>query len=189
MALLFILTINSKAYSQDGEQYLGQIVWVPYNFAPAGWLPCNGQLLPIQQYSALFSLLGTQYGGNGTSNFALPDLQGRTLIGSGSGPGLTAQNNGEKSGVPTVTLNTSQLPAHNHNMNAVSSAGNQNLPIGNLPANTGVADAEYSTVAANTTMNPLMIQIAGQNQPHNNMQPYLGMKCIIAMQGVYPPRP
>lgn len=189
MAAMFALTINSKTYAQDGSQYLGQLAWVTFNYTPAGWLPCNGQLLPIAQYSALFSLLGTQYGGNGSSNFALPDLQGRTIIGSGSGPGLTSYVNGEKSGQATVTLDTSQLPAHNHTVNAVTLAGNQNLPGGNLPANTGAADTEYSTGAADTNMSPLMIQPVGQSQPHDNMQPYIGMKCIIATQGVYPQRP
>ena len=187
--LMFMIVINSKLSAQDGSQYVGQIAWVSFTFVPTGWAECNGALLPIQQNTALFALLGTQYGGNGTTNFALPDLRGRTLIGSGDGPGLTPQSNGEMTGENQTTLNILNLPSHNHSVKAVKAVGNKNMPGGNLPANTGDEDQEYSTATPDTTFSAQAIQPSGSGQAHNNMQPYGTLKCIIALNGVFPQRP
>jgi len=186
--MLTTLLTGTKSLAQI-EPFLGQIVLVPYNFAPVGWLKCEGQILPINQNMALFSLLGTTYGGNGTTTFALPDLRGRVPMSEGTGPGLTTRTLGEMGGSETNTLTISQMPAHNHTVNAVSSEGNQNVPTGNLPADTKGLDKEYSSTGANTTMSPQMIGVTGGNQPVNNVQPYLTMTYIIATQGIFPSHP
>ncbi|MBU8883156.1 tail fiber protein [Kaistella sp. DKR-2] len=185
-AVLFLSVTNLKA--QGSEPFLGQIAFVPYNFAPRNWAECNGQLMSIAQNTALFSLLGTQYGGNGQTNFALPDMRGRVLIGDGSGPGLSPYTMGETGGEESHTLTINEMPAHNHQVNAVTAEGNQNIPTASLPANTKALDKEYSNAAANTQMSPLMINPAGGSQPHENRQPYLVLKCIIALQGIFPSR-
>ena len=179
-------TISLKA--QAADPFLGQIAFVPYNFAPKNWAECNGQLLPISQNTALFSLLGTTYGGNGQTTFALPDMRGRRIVDDGQGPGLQDYTIGEMGGQENVTLNTSQIPAHNHEISAVTSEGNDASPTGNLPANTKTLDKEYSNSAANTTMKNTMVGNTGGNQPHENRSPFLVLKCIIALQGVYPSR-
>lgn len=189
--IFLILTIiglgTSKLKAQD-PPLLGQIAYVPYNFVPRGWASCSGQLMSISQYSALFSLLGTTYGGNGQTTFALPDARGRVLLGEGmSNTGVYYQS-GEKGGSENVTLMPAQMPAHNHNISATTLAGNQNVPSNAIHADTNAADPEYSSAVANTTMNPNMIAMTGGNQPHNNIQPYLVLKCIIAIQGVFPSR-
>lgn len=153
------------------------------------WARCDGQLLPIAQNTALFSLLGTQFGGNGTTTFALPDLRGRVPMGDGSGTGLTPTVVGQLKGTETNTLSTAQMPIHNHTVNAVTSEGNQNTPTGNLPADTKLLDKEYSNAATNTTMNATMIGNAGGSQPVNNMQPTITLMYIIATQGIYPSHP
>jgi len=185
-AVLFLSVANLKA--QATEPFLGQIAFVPYNFAPRNWAECNGQLMSIAQNTALFSLLGTQYGGNGQTNFALPDMRGRVLIGDGSGPGLSPYTMGETGGEESHTLTINEMPAHNHQVNAVTAEGNQNIPTASLPANTKALDKEYSNAAANTQMSPLMINPSGGSQPHENRQPYLVLKCIIALQGIFPSR-
>lgn len=185
-AVLFLSVTHFKA--QASEPFLGQIAFVPYNFAPKNWAECNGQLMPIAQNAALFSLLGTQYGGNGVNNFALPDMRGRVLIGDGNGPGLSSYTMGQTGGEESHTLTINEMPAHNHQVNAVTAEGNQNLPTASLPANTKALDKEYSNAAANTQMSPLMINPSGGNQAHENRQPYLVLKCIIALQGIYPSR-
>ncbi|KPE49569.1 phage tail protein [Chryseobacterium indologenes] len=168
------------------EPYLGQIIFVPYNRVPNGWAECNGQLLPISQNAALFSLLGTTFGGNGVTNFALPDMRGRSMIGQGQGPGLSNYVVGENGGTESVTLLSSQMPAHSHTINAVTSEGNENSPAGNLPADTKLLDKEYSSANANTTMKASMVNPAGGSQPHENRSPFLAIRCLIALQGVYP---
>lgn len=177
-------TATLKAQS---EPFLGQIAFVPYNRAPNGWADCNGQLLSIAQNQALFSLLGTTYGGNGTTNFALPDMRGRVLVSQGQGPGIS-QNYliGEIGGTETVTLTQQQMPVHSHTVNAVTAEGNQNTPTGNLPADTKLLDKEYSDTTANTTMKATMVNPAGGSQPHENRPPFVTMRCIIALQGIYP---
>lgn len=172
-----------KAQSQP---FLGQIAFVPYNFAPKGWAPCNGQLLPIMQNTALFSLLGTTYGGNGQTTFALPDMRGRAIVHEGQGAGLTTRTLGEQGGTENVTLTINQIPAHTHQVTAVTAEGNNASPTGNIPANTKSLDKEYSSATADTTMGATMIAPTGGNQPHPNMSPFLTLKCIIALEGIFP---
>ncbi|MFP8892976.1 MULTISPECIES: phage tail protein [Chryseobacterium] len=173
--------------AQASEPFLGQIAFVPYNFAPKYWAECNGQLLPIAQNQALFSLLGTTYGGNGVTTFALPDMRGRVLVHNGQAPGgPTMYTMGETGGTESVTLLVTQMPAHNHTVNAVTTEGNQNSPTNNLPADTKTLDKEYSDAAANTTMKNTMVGSTGGSQPHENRPPFITLKCIIALAGVYP---
>ena len=161
------------------------------NFAPTGWAQCNGQLLPISQNTALFSLLGTFYGGDGKSTFALPDFQGRGSMHEGQGLGLSQRFLGEMSGVETVTLLISEIPAHSHTFGrALNANGGSQTPEGNVwaqaPAGRGAA-ANYATPATGT-VNPNCMPVAGGSLPHNNLQPYLTLNFCIALQGVFPPR-
>jgi len=184
--LLFSGAFTSTLKAQI-DPYLGQIIFVPYNRVPNGWAECNGQLLPINQNAALFSLLGTTFGGDGINNFALPDMRGRAPISQGIMPG--SPNNyvvGQNGGSESVTLTAQQMPSHSHTVNAVTSEGNQNIPTNSLPADTKLLDKEYSDANANTTMKATMINPAGGNQPHENRSPFLTMRCIIATQGIYP---
>ena|SRR5256885_3335254 len=161
------------------------------NFAPRGWAMCNGQILPISQNTALFSLLGTTYGGNGQSTFALPDLQGSAPMQQGQGPGLSLYDLGQLGGEQTVTLLQSEIPVHNH---VVKGTGNDGV---NFPPTNGVwavpgADrglSQYANAGNNTLMGPTAYSIAGGSLPHNNMPPYLCLTFIIALQGVFPARP
>lgn len=185
---LFAILSMGKANAQQVEVFLGEIRMFAGNFAPTGWAFCQGQLLPIAQNTALFSLLGTTYGGDGRTTFALPDLRGRVPVGFGQGPGLSYKDLGQQFGTETVTLTTAQMPAHSHTVNAVTSEGNQNLPTNSLPANTKTLDKEYSDAASNTTMKSGMIGITGSSQPVNISQPSLGVNFIIALQGIFPSR-
>lgn len=187
--MFFSLLSNVKVNAQ-AEPFIGQLALVPYNFAPRGWALCNGQILSIAQNTALFSLLGTTYGGNGTTTFALPDLRGRVAVSSGQGPGLSSYELGQVAGEERHTLITTEMPMHNHLVNATTVEGNQNTPTGNFPADTKLLDKEYSnsTSTGGTVMNPQMIGFAGGNQSHNIMQPYLTLNYIIALEGIYPSR-
>ncbi|OEK09718.1 phage tail protein [Flavivirga aquatica] len=158
------------------------------NFAPRGWAFCDGQLLPISQYSALFSLLGTTYGGDGRTTFALPDLRGRVAIHPGNGPGLSSYRQGQKGGAETNTLTVNQMPSHRHSVNAVMEDGNESVPTNNVPAGTKVLDKEYSSDTPNTTMKSSIIGNTGGGQPINNIQPYGTVNYIIALQGIFPSR-
>src|SRR5271165_3262035 len=176
--------------------FLGQITLFPFNFAPVGWALCEGQLLPISQYTALFSLLGTYFGGNGISTFALPDLRGRAPIGQGQGPSLSSYPIGSQQGVETVALSSSQSPAHSHAFQAFAVAGTANAPSGVLPAEghgTGRGGAAVNTYAPLQTATAVtlaagQIGVSGGNQPHNNLQPYLALNWCIALRGIYPSR-
>ena len=169
------------------DPFVAEIRIFPFNFAPKGWAWCNGQLLPLSQHTALFALLGTTYGGNGKSNFALPDLQGRAPMHPGQGPGLSLHDLGETGGSETVTLLDSEMPAHNHVASASARSGNSRVPTSQLPAfGTGVQ--LYAAPALNTSLSPSALGPAGGDQPHNNMQPYLTYYFNIALQGVFPPR-
>lgn len=175
------------------DQFVGEIRIFTGNFAPKGWALCNGQLLSISQNTALFSLLGTMYGGNGTSNFALPDLRNRAPLFFGQGPGLSLHDQGETGGQATVTLLGSEIPAHTHQAQASNITGTQNTPGGAVWA---VGDRQvrgggplYSTTpGALATMNGAALSPTGGSQPHNNWSPYLGVTFIIALQGIFPPR-
>jgi microcystin-dependent protein len=176
------------------EPFLGQITLFPFNFAPKGWAFCQGQLLPISQNTALFSLLGTYYGGNGTTTFGLPDLRGRVPVGQGQGPGLSNYAIGSMQGVETVTLLAPQSPPHSHPFPAFAVPATTNAPSGALPAqghSTGRGAPAVNTYAPPQTAVPLasgQVGPAGNGQPHNNLQPYLTLNWCIAMQGIYPPR-
>ena len=161
------------------------------NFAPKGWALCDGQLLPISQNTALFSLLGTTYGGDGKSNFALPNLQGCAPLQAGQGPGLSLRDLGETGGEQTVTLLQTEMPAHSHSAQG-STGSNQTTPVNNAwasGAKLGGGNLYFpSTPASNVQMNPFGTSITGGNLPHNNMPPFLGLTFIIALQGVFPAR-
>jgi microcystin-dependent protein len=158
---------------------------VPFNFAPVGWAMCDGQLLPISQNTALFSLLGTYYGGNGVSTFALPNLQGMTPLAQGSGTGLTARPIGSTAGSTGVTLTTSTMPGHSHTALAVAGEGTRTGPSGNETAQ--LRGHAYGPTA-NSIMSPAALGASGGGLPHNNLPPYVVVNLIIALTGIYPPR-
>lgn len=159
------------------------------NFAPTGWALCNGQLMPISQNTALFSLLGTTYGGDGKSNFALPNLQGTAPMQQGQGPGLSQRVLGETGGEQRVTLLQTEMPAHTHSVQCVSAGGGTNSPQNAIWAGGGRGAPPMYTPAGNSaSMSPFAVSQAGGNLPHNNMPPFLGLTFIIALQGVFPAR-
>ncbi|HEY0012864.1 MAG TPA: tail fiber protein [Allosphingosinicella sp.] len=171
------------------DPFVAEIRIVPFNFAPKGWAWCDGQLLPISQNTALFSLLGTTYGGNGKSNFALPDLQGRAPMHPGQGPGLSLHDLGETGGSDTVTLLESEMPFHTHQMGA------QTVPLGSVATPAGNSFTRPASGNLFNVLSPQVVPMApqtltpvGGDQPHNNMQPYLTCYFNIALQGVFPPR-
>ncbi len=186
LCLFASLLISNLSFSQD--PFIGEIRMFAGNFAPRGWALCDGQLLPITQNTALFSILGTTYGGDGRETFALPDLRGRVPMHAGSSPGLSPRNLGQKGGTETNTLTIAQLPPHRHSVSAVAEDGNQSVATDNLPAGTKVLDKEYSDAAPNTKMSDFMINATGGGQPVNNIQPYQTVNFIIALHGVYPSR-
>jgi len=169
------------------DPFLGEIRMFAGNYAPTGWALCNGQILSIAQNTALFSLLGTMYGGNGQTTFALPDLRGRIPLNFGQGPGLTDRGQGEVGGEETVTLLSNQMPMHTHLPNAESGGGNNTSPANNYWAASTRRDLTY-TPTPSSTMSPNAVAPVGNNQPHDNMQPYLAVSFIIALQGIYPQR-
>ena len=170
------------------DPLLASIVLFAGNFAPRGWALCQGQTLPISEYSALFTLLGTTYGGDGQDTFALPDFRGRVAIHGGSGPGLPTYTLGEQGGAATTTLTAANLPTHAHALNGVSEAGNVPSPAGALLASTGSFDPEYRATGTVVAMNPAAVGATGGNQPFSNVSPYLGLNYIIALAGIYPSR-
>lgn len=171
------------------DQFVGEIRAVGFNFAPVGWAMCNGQVLPISQNTALFSLLGTQFGGNGTSNFALPNLQGCAPMSQGDGPGLTPRTIGETGGETSVTLLTSQVPAHTHAAMAAATS-NAAAPTNAVFGGGGRGkEPAYAPPSASTAeMNAQAVGIADGSLPHNNLPPYLTVNFIIALTGIYPAR-
>jgi microcystin-dependent protein len=172
------------------EPFLGQLTLVGFTFAPVGWQFAAGQLLSIQQYSALFSLLGTYYGGNGTSNFQLPNLQGNVAIGYGQGAGLSDYVIGETSGAQNVTLTSSTVPTHSHSIQTGGGTANLSSPQNNLIGDAKHASGNLFTAADSGPLNMAAqaVSTAGNNLPHNNMMPYLALNWIIAMSGVFPSR-
>ena len=173
------------------QPFVGEIQMFAGTFAPKGWALCDGQLLPISQNTALFSLLGTTYGGNGQTNFALPDLRGRAPLQPGAAAGLSPYDLGQAGGDETVTLVTSQIPGHSHSLNGKATAATTGAPAGDLLAKTDVNAATaliYRPSGTSAQLNPQAIAPTGGTQPHNNMQPYLTVNFVIALQGIFPSR-
>jgi microcystin-dependent protein len=212
------------------EAFIGEVRWVAFDFPPRGWALCDGQLLSISQNTALFSLIGTTYGGDGQTTFALPDLRGRVPLHPGQGPGLTSRLLGESAGLEEVALSTTQLPTHTHSLNAVDMAAADSSPVENalaevspaggasetqgcvnqtngkvrivsgaascrrheIPTALGGGSSDgtkiYASQAPDSPMHPQSIGEAGAGDFHPNMQPYLGLNCVIALQGFFPPR-
>ena len=168
------------------DPFLAEIRVFPYSFAPKGWALCDGQLLPISQNTALFSLLGTMYGGDGRSTFALPDLQGRVPMMHGQGPGLTLHDQGETGGSESVTLLQSELPAHSHGLGA-HAADPADVAVPNANAVLAAANGAYQS-NANVQLHASALAPAGGSVPHNNLMPYLVLRFCIALQGIYPAR-
>lgn len=179
----------APALAQDA--FIGQLKAFPMNWCPRSYTMANGAILPIAQYTALFSLIGTMYGGNGTTNFALPNLNGRTPIHNGQGPGLSPYTQGQAGGSETVTLNGSQLPAHSHALMAASAGGTLTQPQNAFPAKgvgPGRTTAYYDPTAAADAMAPGAVSMTGGNQPHENRPPFITLNWCIATEGIYPPR-
>lgn len=175
------------------DPFVAEIRMFPFNFAPKGWAWCDGQLMPLAQNTALFSLLGTTYGGDGRSTFALPNLNGHFPLHHGQGPGLSLYDLGQTGGQETVTLLESEIPAHSHGLSALNIPGTSTTPTDNMPAipRSGRAQQRSFAPAAATpvsNLNHAAVASTGSSQPHNNMPPYLTLYFAIALQGVFPPR-
>jgi microcystin-dependent protein len=176
------------------DAYLGEIRAFCGDYAPNNWMFCEGQLLPISRQSALFSILGTMYGGDGKVTFALPDLRGAVPIGQGQGPGLSQRSVGEMGGSAAVALQANEMPAHNHTANGVTSSGKSKVPVNSMvwsQVDTGGREPSPVNMYAtppNTTMNPGALGISGSGQPHNNMQPFLAVRFNICCNGIFPQR-
>ncbi|MET0752537.1 MAG: tail fiber protein [Pyrinomonadaceae bacterium] len=170
------------------QPFLGQIQIFPYNFAPRGWAFCNGQILPIAQNTALFSLLGTTYGGNGQTTFALPDLRGRVPNSSGQGPGLSSYDLGQVGGVENTTLTINQMPGHTHTYNPVTAEGDPNSKGTNNTFLAGQNSNFYSTAQDGTKMGTQTTNPAGGSQPFSILQPFLTLNYCIALEGIFPSR-
>jgi microcystin-dependent protein len=170
------------------QPFVAEIRIFPFNFAPTGWAMCNGQIMAISQNTALFSLLGTQYGGDGKATFALPDLQGNVPLGQGTGPGLSPYVIGETGGEATHTLLTGEIPSHSHGYNE-STTGGQTTPSGNTwgPVGKGRSPV-YHAAGGGVNMLDGNLSSTGSSLPHNNLQPYLTLNFCIALQGVFPSR-
>lgn len=178
----------SGASAQAGlEPLIGEVQWFAGSFAPRGWALCDGQLLPISGNEALFSIIGTTYGGDGRTTFALPDVRGRVLIHEGRGPGLSQRNLGNRGGTETETLTSANMPSHTHTLRASGGSATTAAPAGGVLAATGRTQL-YDSGAANVDMDASAITSTGGGQPHNNMQPYNTLNCIIALQGIFPSR-
>ncbi|AMK74997.1 hypothetical protein A1342_01600 [Methylomonas methanica] len=208
LAMIAVTGLPVSAFACGSDPFLGEICTFTYNFCPRGYLEAAGQTLSIQQNSALFALLGTQYGGDGVQTFALPDLRGRSPIGDGQGPGLSPIQVGEETGSEFVTILPNQMPAHNHtaqtnvtisaSINAVSTAGNTSNPSGKVLATSASRDNLYSNATPNTSLDSgaistsasatTQVGIAGGNQPLYTRSPVLGVKYCVATQGIFPSR-
>ncbi len=186
-----LMTASPAAAAGGFEPFIGEIAASGRNFCPRGWLDAAGQLIPIAQNTALFSLLGTQFGGNGQTNFALPDMRGRSHIGDGQGPGLPMRSIGQLEGSESVTILATGLPAHTHtaSLKAFPTVGESPQPVRNRFAQ--ALNNKHSNAAAtgNMAAGDVLLDPAGGNQPVGVMQPYLAMRYCIATQGIYPPRP
>lgn len=187
VCLLLVLGMQTTVAQAEDEPFIGEMIWVPYNFEPKGWAFCDGRLIPIAQNTALFSLLGTTYGGNGQTTFALPDMRGKVMINAGQGPGLSDYVQGETGGASTHTLSWSEMPMHSHGFQASTATGTATTPANNLYASS--ASGKQYGPNTGSSMSANAVAVAGGGQPHNNMMPYGTLNCIIALQGIYPARP
>ena len=169
------------------DPFVAEIRIFPFNFAPRGWAQCNGQILPISQNTALFSLLGTTYGGDGRSTFALPNLQGSAPMHPGQGPGLSLHDLGEQGGSDTVTLLQTEIPAHTHELRALADPAESNLATQKQLARS-VGESAYGPAGSPAPLAQAAVSVSGGGLPHNNLQPYLVVNFCIALQGVFPPR-
>ena len=188
IGMLFFILIsffmtNTIANAEPG---VGEIRWVAFNFAPRGWVQCNGQLLDISQNTALYSVLGITYGGDGRTTFGVPDLRGRSMVHRGQGPGLSYRFLGSKSGSENVTLDSLQIPNHNHRLAAQNTVGDSNLPNDRVVSNVGRLRLFDNQI--DTDMAPDALTSVGGGQSHNNMSPYIGLNCIMSLYGLYPSR-
>ncbi|WP_082608026.1 phage tail protein [Acidovorax sp. Root219] len=170
------------------EPFIGEIRHFAFSFAPRGWMACQGQILSIAQNTALFSILGTTYGGNGQTTFALPNFAGRTPIQQGQGPGLSPYVLGEQLGATTVTLTAAHIPPHTHLVSAVAAVGTSDAPAGNALAQSSIRSDLYAATAPDTAMSSFAVNTAGGGQPHNNMPPYMAVGLCIATEGIFPSR-
>ncbi len=173
------------------DGYVGEIKMFAGTFAPVNWIFCWGQLLQVDQYSTLYALIGTQFGGDGINTFGVPDLRGRVPVGAGTGPGLTPRAPGQSSGTENVTLSTAQMPRHSHTVKCdIASTGDQlkNTPQNNLPATISVGNGYGADETGNPLMKTDMLSESGSGQPHNNMPPWGCLQYIMCTEGLWPPR-
>jgi microcystin-dependent protein len=177
---------DAHAATQGTEPFVGEIMLVSWNYPPKGWAFCNGQLLSISQNQALFSLLGTTYGGNGVTTFALPDLRGRVPVHFGQGPGLSSRSLGERAGETAHTLTPQEVPIHGHGIQASSGIATSVLPAGMFPARNAASLPQYALASGDVAMAAGMVGTTGGGQPHENAQPFLVINFAIALVGVFP---
>lgn len=180
------LCLPVSAHADAMEPFIGEISCGGWNFCPMGWADCRGQLLPIAENEALFSLIGTTYGGDGQFTFALPNIQGRTVVHQGQGPGLSSRVIGESAGAETASVSTSQMPVHSHQLVAHTGSEKSASPANRIPGTASATTPAYTSSAANTAFAAGRVGTSGGTQPHNNLQPYLAVKCCIAVEGIYP---
>ncbi len=185
LLMMFMLLHTDNAHAQT--PYIGEIKMFAGNFAPRGWALCDGQLLSISQYTALFSILGTTYGGDGRTTFALPDLRGRTPIHAGRGPGLSTRQLGQNGGEENHTLTINEMPSHTHQLRGDSLIASTDSPLNATPARNAGGIPSYGD-PPDVNMSGNAIQSTGGGLPHNTMQPYLTVNFIIALEGIFPPR-
>jgi microcystin-dependent protein len=180
--------VPTEGRHRMAEPFVGQVIAVGFNFAPVGWLPCNGQLLAISQYDVLFALLGTTYGGDGQTNFAVPDLQGRTPLSFGTGPALSNYVLGQKTGTESVTLLANQVGSHTHGLLASSQTGTIAKPTSNTTLSVSGQSlvSVYSPAAPSTTLSSKAIGLSTGGQPHENRQPFVTLNYIICYAGIFP---
>ncbi|WP_250459554.1 phage tail protein [Microbulbifer litoralis] len=178
------------------EPFIGEIRLLPYTLVPRGWALCDGQLLPISQNTALFSLIGTTYGGNGTTTFALPNLKGRVAPGAGRGPGLQSWDLGAEDGTDSVTLTAAEMPQHHHSLRGLDISGDTDQPsenayLGQDSARGGQGNVNFlarTETPPDATLTPEALTLSGESRPHENRQPFLAVKYCIALTGIFPPR-
>ena len=182
--------LGTPSQSHAGAQpYIGDIMYVGWNFATAGWSECNGQILAINSWQSLFSLLGTTYGGDGETTFALPDMRGRVPVHFGQGPGLSNYSMGQKGGEEQVTLTAAQLPSHNHSLHGTTSRGDESDPTGATIAKDAGERQFHNSAPPNVAMHASSIGSTGGDQSHENRMPYLVVRCTIALSGIFPSPP